>query len=386
MRFRSVLVLALLTLSACEQPREAAKSTPPAQISASSPASAAPAIARRVTLTRAGQLPVDEGSNAIALESSTGTAYVVTYAGDSVTAVSAQGNAVARYVLPEAIEFGTLISAAALADSTLFLPRTRINRLALLDIKTGKTLKQLTPDDLGVAAIISVVAGGPGHVFVLAAGPLPKTPPVIAEVFILELDSSGAVVRRATMAPRSGEYPAYAWGAPSAAYDRSTDTLLIGLTVVLARVGAIAALGPGEQQARELFATPEGARMLAADVQGRRLYVASEVFGAPGRTRVEVHDIGSGATSSTAILDFELAGATVDEQSRLLFATARLRGQEADQLLAFDSMSLTVLAQAEIPWDPAGHGLAVDPTRAHVFVSSRVRPASATTFAYLAQP
>jgi hypothetical protein len=333
---------------------------------------------------------VDEGSHALAIDSATGIAYAVTYAGDTVSAISAQGDALlGRYGLPEPQPFGTLISSAALANSILFLSRTLIQKIALLDTTSGKTLKQITSDDLGVATIASVLAGASGHVFVFAAGPVRKTSPFIAEALILELDEAGDVVRRATMPALSGSYPAYEATASGSWYDRLTGSLFFGAHSALNRVGAVAVLGPNDRQARELFSMPDGAWLMAADSRRQRLYVASDRLAGGGTTRptrVEVYSLVSGTKLSTTDLDTELGSATVDEQRGLLFATAPLRDREADQLLMLDATSLAVLARGDIPWDPYAHGLAVDSARAHVFVSARVRQAYVTTFTYGVRP
>jgi hypothetical protein len=314
--------------------------------------------------------------------------YVATYAGDTVTAISTGGDAVlGHYLLPEPKEFGTLIYGTALAGSTLFLPRTLVNKLALLDSQTGATRTQLSANDLGVASINGVIAGSTGHVFVFASGPLPKTAPVIAESLILELDERGAVVRRASIPTGSGN-PGYGTSS-GAVYDRASDTLFFGLLAATGDGGAIAELGPLDRSVRELFTTPGQPLFLGLDTERRVLCVGTAIsVGGADRTQVELRALSTNATIRTRALDrgTGLVAAVLDDVGSLLFVTGPLRDREADQVLALDATSLEVLASAEIPWDPYGHGIAVDARRQHIFVSSRVRPASVTTIAFATHP
>jgi DNA-binding beta-propeller fold protein YncE len=172
-------------------------------------------------------------------------------------------------------------------------------------------------------------------------------------------------------------------------YDRASDTLVFGVLAATGGSGAVSALGPSQQSTVELFTTPSPPMFVAVDSRRRLLYVGTAIsVGGVDRTQVELRDLPTNATIRTRVLDRGpgLAGAVLDEAGGLMFVTGPLRDRESDQVLAIDAASLEVLASAEVPWDPYGHGIAVDSEHRHVFVSSRVRPASVTTISFSIRP
>jgi len=334
--------------------------------------------AKQTTLTRLNQLAADEGANAMIFDTSSDATYVVTYSGaDSISRISPDGEQVlARHLLPNRPEFGSIIREVAVAGSTMVVNRSLLETLALVDIASGKTIRQVSAQDFGVAHLGPVVAGAPGHAFVIATLPLPMTAPFIADTIVLELDASGSVVRRASVPPATiGAYPANATGV---VFDASLGSLFFGSLSDVAGVGRILVLERGATAARAFAYPPDGARLLAGDGPRRTLYVGSGPSAAG--TRVDLYDNSTGMLVRTATTDLTLGMCVIDESMNVLLATAPFRDHEADLLLVLDASTLKVLAQAEVPWDPYGHGIAVDPTRSRVYVSSRVRPASVATF------
>lgn len=110
------------------------------------------------------------------------------------------------------------------------------------------------------------------------------------------------------------------------------------------------------------------------------------VYLASGDTSVDVYDTSSGALLRTVALDRPLGTTAYNERANVLIVTTPYRGTDADALLVLDPTTLAVLAQAEVPWDPYGHGIAFDSTGTRVYVSSRVRPASVTTLSLTVGP
>lgn len=355
----------------------------PAPTSPEAPPSPSSLTTRRIVVSRLNQLASDEGAYGLVFDPSEGRAIVVTYSGvDSVTMVSPDGDkALARYVLSDVPEFGTLISDVVLSGRTLFLNRTRLNEIALFDVNSGKTVARLSATALGVASVGRLVAGASGHVFVVASGPLPAAPPVIADTFVLELDQTGSVLRRVSV-PRGSvaAYPAHAGGA---AFDAASGSLFLGVLSDTVGVGSVAVVEPSAVAARIIFRPADGARVVGVDGGQRGVYVVS---GPERQTKVQLWDLRTGALVRSSIFAGELASPVFDERSRLLFAIAPLRWGDADELLVMDPQSLTILGRAETPWDPYAHGLALDPVRGRMYVSSRVRPASVTTLSISQAP
>lgn len=378
LRLTRVLIATVLVASACEVAPPSVPSAAPSVVATSG---ATVGRVLRVALTRLAQLHVDEGANGIVFDVTSGSPFVTTYSGaDSISRISPDGDqALGRYLLPDRPEFGSLVSHVALAGRTLALNRSLLNRLALLDLGSGKMLRELSARDLGIANIGAVVPGPTDHVFVLATGPLPSVPPVIADAFVLELDQQGRTVRRATVPriPVGMDPPSYAAGL---AYDSKSGTLFFGGPSEIAGLGLISILEPNATESRPFLHPADGARILAMDEGHHAVYLAS------GGTRVDVYDTSSGALLRTLALDRALGTTAYNERANVLIVTAPYRGTDADALLVLDPTTLAVLTQVEVPWDPYGHGIAFDPTGTRVYVSSRVRPASVTTFSLTVGP
>ncbi len=355
-----------LLVSACVSDPPTSESSPTQSPTATPPSQRVSTI----TLVQLQQIPVDEGTSAIVLDPRTGIAYAATHAGDIVSVIDAtRSTPVVRIVLPDAIEFGTGIGSVALAGDTLFLARTRINRLALLDIKT-QLVRQLTPADLGVAAIAAVAGMSEQRVIVVAGEtPQPLTTP---RTTLLELDPAGQVVRRIALptadAGLMGNLSAHA-----VAYDPPTRTLIALLNSSRAEEGRLAFIGPNGEQPSSLRPAPEGASTLLVDDARRRVYVLSE----GKQAHLVALDLATGRQLIDTTLGFNVVGRGLDPRSgRLVLTTV----DQTNQVLLFDTDRSQVLAMAPIPFDPYVHGVAVDALRARMFVSSRVKPAMVTVF------
>ena len=375
-----VLIAAVLVASACEEAPSSIPSAAPSVVPTASGTTVG-RVQRRVALTWIAQLPVDEGANGIVFDVTSGSPYVATYSGeDSISQISPDGDqALGRYLLPDRPEFGSMVSHVVLAGRTLVLNRSLLNRLARLDLGSGKMLRELSPRDLGIAHIGAVVPGPSDHIFVLATGPLPSLPPVLADAFVLELDQQGRTVRRAIVPriPVGMDPPSHAAGV---AYDSQSGTLFFGGPSDIAGLGLISILEPNATESRPFVHPADGARILTVDGGHHAVYLAS------GDTSVDVYDTSSGALLRTVALDRPLGTTAYNERANVLIVTTPYRGTDADALLVLDPTTLAVLAQAEVPWDPYGHGIAFDSTGTRVYVSSRVRPASVTTLSLTVGP